>query len=223
MLARIANPARTLVAASGKRQFSAAASGSFKLPDLQYDFGALEPSISAQIMEIHYTKHHQTYITNLNASLEQYEDAQAKGDVAKMIALQGAIKFNGGGHVNHTLFWENLAPNAGGEPEGDLANAITSKWGSFDAFKKDMSATTAAVQGSGWGWLAFDPKAKDVKIVTCANQDPCSTTGCVPLLGIDVWEHAYYLDYKNVRPDYLNAIWDVVNWDTVAARYSAAK
>jgi len=127
MLARIANPARTLVAASGKRQFSAAASGSFKLPDLQYDFGALEPSISAQIMEIHYTKHHQTYITNLNASLEQYEDAQAKGDVAKMIALQGAIKFNGGGHVNHTLFWENLAPNAGGEPEGDLANAITSK------------------------------------------------------------------------------------------------
>ena len=196
---------------------------SFKLPDMKYDFGALEPSISAKIMEIHYTKHHQTYVNNLNVALEQYADAQAKGDMAKMIALQGAIKFNGGGHVNHTLFWENLGPGKGGAPTGDIGNAITAKWGSFDAFKKEFNATTAAVQGSGWGWLSYDPKNKGLAIVTCANQDPCSTTGTVPLLGIDVWEHAYYLDYKNVRPDYLNAIWNVVNWDTVAARYAAAK
>jgi len=202
------------------------ASQSYKLPDLSYDYGALEPAISGQIMELHHSKHHATYVNNLNATLEKYADAEAKGDVATMIALQSAIKFNGGGHVNHTLFWENLAPpssGGGGEPTGALADAINSKWGSFDAFKTDMNATTAAVQGSGWGWLAYDPKAKGLCIATCSNQDPCSTTGCVPLLGIDVWEHAYYLDYKNVRPDYLKAIWNVVNFDAVAKRFEDAK
>ncbi|CAK9047237.1 Superoxide dismutase [Mn] [Durusdinium trenchii] len=226
MLANLAQ--KTVQRAGAARSFHAAAAAStaYKLPDLAYDFGALEPAISGQIMEIHYTKHHQTYVTNLNATLEKYAEAEAKQDVASMIALQGALKFNGGGHVNHTLFWENLAPpsqGGGGEPTGDLAAAIDAKWGSFDAFKKEMNATTAAVQGSGWGWLAYDPAAKGLRIVTCANQDPCSTTGCKPLLGIDVWEHAYYLDYKNVRPDYLNAIWDVVNFDTVAKRLAAAQ
>mmetsp|Transcript_11897 Transcript_11897/g.14811 ORF Transcript_11897/g.14811 Transcript_11897/m.14811 type:complete len:229 (+) Transcript_11897:160-846(+) len=208
---------------NGTRAFS---SQTFTLPDLAYDYAELEPSISATIMNIHHTKHHQTYITNLNTSLEKYADAEAKGDIAAMIALQSAIKFNGGGHVNHTLFWENLAPNGkgGGEnPTGDLANAINGKWGSFDAFKSEFNATTAGVQGSGWGWLAYDPKAKDICIVTCGNQDPCSTTGTVPLLGIDVWEHAYYLDYKNVRPDYLNAIYDVLNWNVAGKRYAKAK
>jgi len=210
---------------SAGRSFSAAAAISYSLPSLAFDYAELEPSVSARIMEIHHSKHHQTYVTNLNASLEKYAAAEAKKDIATCIALQGAIKFNGGGHVNHTLFWENLAPKSkggGGSPSGELGKAIDAKWGNFDNFKSTMSATTAAVQGSGWGWLGYDPAEKGLKIVTCANQDPCSTTGCVPLLGIDVWEHAYYLDYVNVRPDYLKAIWDVVDFKTVESRFAAA-
>merc|ERR1719453_1770938 len=196
------------------------------LPDLGYDYGELEPAISGQIMEIHHSKHHQTYVTNLNNVLDQYSDAEARNDVAAMIALQPAIKFNGGGHVNHSIFWTNLAPpgkGGGGEPSGELADLINAEFGSFDAFKTKFNATTAAVQGSGWGWLAYDQASGRVAITTCANQDPCSTTGLVPLLGVDVWEHAYYLQYKNVRPDYLNAIWNVVNFDNVAARLAEAK
>lgn len=228
MLSRVAQASRRTAALAGKRCFSAAAAagGPAKLPDLDYDYGALEPVISGEIMELHHSKHHNTYVTNYNNAMEQYEDAAARGDTAAMIALQGAIKFNGGGHVNHSIFWTNLAPagnGGGGEPTGDLAAAINSSFGSFDAFKTKFSATTAAVQGSGWGWLGYDKANDRVVIQTCANQDPLSTTGLVPLLGIDVWEHAYYLQYKNVRPDYLNAIWDVVNWGNVAERYSAAK
>ncbi|GLE01384.1 hypothetical protein PINS_up010214 [Pythium insidiosum] len=197
-----------------------------KLPDLPYDFGALEPVISAEIMQLHHQKHHQAYVTNYNAALEQFAEAEHKGDHAKMIALQPALRFNGGGHVNHSIFWTNLAPpkqGGGGEPEGELLKAIEAEFSSFENFKKTFSAKTAAVQGSGWGWLGYSPEQKRVQIVTCANQDPCSTTGLVPLLGIDVWEHAYYLQYKNVRPDYLNAIWKVVNWQNVEERFLVAK
>eukprot|EP00466_Bigelowiella_natans_P020703 jgi/Bigna1/41304/e_gw1.51.118.1 len=193
------------------------------LPDLNYDYGALEPTVSAKIMELHHSKHHQTYVTNLNAALETYADAEAKGDTAKMIALQGAIKFNGGGHVNHTIFWENLAPTSAGGgdgPTGDLLAAIEAKWGSMDNFMKSFNAKTAAIQGSGWGWLGYSADS-GLDIVTMANQDPL--TSHTPLLGIDVWEHAYYLDYLNARPKYLESIWKVVNWKDVAARYEAAK
>lgn len=202
------------------------ASQSYKLPDLKYDYGELEPAISGTIMKIHHTKHHQTYINNLNQALEKYSDAEAKTDLGAMIALQNAIKFNGGGHVNHTLFWENLAPKGkgGGElPSGELSKYIERKWGSFENFKNEFNTVTGAIQGSGWGWLAYDPKAKDVCIVTCQNQDPCSVTGTVPLLGIDVWEHAYYLDYKNVRADYLKAIYQVLNFKKAEERFLKAR
>mmetsp|Transcript_16067 Transcript_16067/g.27708 ORF Transcript_16067/g.27708 Transcript_16067/m.27708 type:complete len:235 (+) Transcript_16067:62-766(+) len=196
------------------------------LPDLPYDYGALEPIISAEIMKIHHQKHHQAYVNNFNIAQEKYLDAEAKGDISTMVSLQGAIKFNGGGHVNHSIFWTNLAPPTcgGGEaPTGDLSHAINSEFGSLQAFQDKFSAVTAAVQGSGWGWLGYDKAAKKLAIATCANQDPLSITGLVPLLGIDVWEHAYYLQYKNMRPDYLKAIWKVVNWRNVAERYAAAK
>merc|ERR1712107_417719 len=156
------------------------------LPELPYDFNALEPVISADIMRLHHSKHHQTYVNNYNIQLEQYQEAESKGDIAKMIALQPAIKFNGGGHVNHSIFWTNLAPpkaGGGGAPEGDLAEAINASFGSFDAFKTTFSAKTAAVQGSGWGWLGYCKESNSVKYVACANQDPLSTTGLIPLLG----------------------------------------
>lgn len=165
-------------------------------------------------------------MTNLNAALQQYAEAQQKNDMQKMIALQGAIKFNGGGHVNHSLFWQNLAsPKEGGgaPPTGALADAINAQFGSLDAFITKFNAQTAAVQGSGWGWLGLNKETGKVAIATTANQDPLSTVGLVPLLGIDVWEHAYYLQYKNVRPDYLKAVWKVVNWAEVGKRFAAAK
>lgn len=203
---------------------SAPSGGKHTLPDLSYDYAALEPCVSAETMTIHHTKHHNTYVTNLNASLEKLDAAVSAGDVSSIIGLQGALKFNGGGHLNHTLFWENLAPAADSElKDGPLKDAIIAKFGSFDAMKADVSAMSVAVQGSGWGWLGYDSKSKQIVAATCANQDPLqATTGLVPLLGIDVWEHAYYVDYRNVRPDYVKAVWDVINWDVVEKRFIAA-
>ncbi|GBG29704.1 Superoxide dismutase Mn, mitochondrial [Hondaea fermentalgiana] len=226
MLAR-ASAAKTLLARAGTRQMSAASlAGTFKLPDLDYDYGALEPHVSAKIMEVHHTKHHQAYVTNLNATLEKYAEAEEKGDMATMIALQTPLKFNGGGHVNHCLFWDNLAPpssGGGGEPSGDIGSAIQNKWGGFEDFKKEFAAKAVGVQGSGWCWLAWDPTEKSVRIVTTANQDPCSTTGCKPLLGLDVWEHAYWWDVQNRRPEYIENSWNIYNWSKVEERFKAAK
>lgn len=192
------------------------------LPALDYDYKALEPVVKGEIMEIHHSKHHATYVNNLNATEEKVQEALSKSDAEAIIGLHGALKFNGGGHINHTIFWKNLSPGGGGLPTGDLLSAIEANFGSFDAFKTKMSTATIAIQGSGWGWLGMDPEKKSLAIATCANQDPLlKTTGLVPLLGIDVWEHAYYLQYKNVRPDYVKAIWDIVNWEDVAARYAA--
>jgi len=175
-------------------------------------------------MQLHHAKHHNTYVTNFNVTMEKYADAEAKGDIATMIALQGAIKFNGGGHVNHSIFWQNLCPPKDFEPPtGALASAIESQFGSLEAMQTKFSAAAAGVQGSGWGWLGYNKASGKVEITTTANQDPCSVTGLVPLLGVDVWEHAYYLQYKNVRPDYLKAVWTIVNWKDVAARFEAAK
>lgn len=194
----------------------------YKLPDLSYDFNALEPVISAEIMQLHYSKHHNAYVTNLNVALEKYREAESKGDIAAMIALEPAIRFNGGGHVNHSIFWTNLAPvsQGGGQtPDGALAEALKKEFGSVESFIEKMSAQTAAIQGSGWGWLGCHKDSKKLVITTCGNQDPLSTQGLVPLLGIDVWEHAYYLQYKNVRADYIKNIWKIVNWKNVEERY----
>ncbi|TGZ67928.1 hypothetical protein CRM22_004528 [Opisthorchis felineus] len=195
-----------------------------KLPDLPYDFNALEPTISADIMRLHYTKHHATYVSNLNIAEEQVAEAMAKNDITKAISLQPAVRFNGGGHINHSIFWHNLSPKGGGTPKGSLSNAIIADFGSFEEFKSKLSALTIGIQGSGWGWLGLNPTTKRLQLATCANQDPLEgTTGLKPLLGIDVWEHAYYLQYKNVRADYVKAIWNIINWDDVAARFDSAR
>ncbi|CAB4470326.1 mitochondrial Mn-superoxide dismutase [Rhizophagus irregularis] len=196
----------------------------YTLPDLPYDYNALEPIISADIMKVHHEKHHQAYVNGLNVAEEKFEQALKDKDVISQIALQPALKFNGGGHINHSLFWANLAPKkeGGGEPpNGELLSAIKKEFDSLENFISKFNTLTAAVQGSGWGWLGYNKTTKRVEIVTLPNQDPLTTH--VPLLGIDVWEHAYYLQYKNARPDYLKAVWEVVNWKTVAARFENAK
>jgi len=194
------------------------------LPDLAYDYSALEPVISAEIMQLHHSKHHQTYVNNYNVASEKLSEAIAKDDASAIIGLQGAIKFNGGGNINHSIFWQNLCPEKdSGEPEGALLEAINRDFGSVQAMQDKLSASTVAVQGSGWGWLGYNKANNKLQIATCANQDPLeATTGLVPLFGIDVWEHAYYLQYKNVRPDYVKAIFKVANWKDVAARLAAA-
>ncbi len=197
-----------------------------ELPDLPYDYGDLEPVISAKIMELHHSKHHAGYVKNFNALMEKTAPSIEKHDVAAVIAAHNGLKFNGGGHVNHSIFWTNLAPpsQGGGEPPaGDLAKEIDQTWGSLDNFIADFNGTAGPIQGSGWCWLGYCPKSKRLQLATCCNQDPLSTKGLVPLLGVDVWEHAYYLDYENRRPDYLKAIWGVVNWKNVAQRYQDAK
>ncbi|GMH33452.1 hypothetical protein BSKO_01286 [Bryopsis sp. KO-2023] len=204
--------------------FATRFASTYSLPDLPYDYGALQPHISGEIMELHHKKHHATYVANFNVAMEKHAEAESKGDAAGMIACHSAIKFNGGGHVNHSIFWKNLCPAKDFElPSGELAAAINDQFGSLDNLIAKFNPTTAAVQGSGWGWLGFNKASQKLQIETCANQDPLSTKGLVPLLGIDVWEHAYYLQYKNVRPNYLKAVWSVVNWKDVGERYRAAK
>jgi len=204
----------------------ATANQSYTLPELPYDYAALEPVISADIMKVHHQKHHATYVSNLNAALEKHAAAEAKHDIGTQIQLQSAIKFNGGGHINHSIFWTNLAPKSqqgGGAPDGEIAKAINTEFGSLDKFISTFNTQTAAIQGSGWGWLGYNKETGRIQIQTLANQDPLATTGLVPLLGVDVWEHAYYLQYKNARADYLKAIWQVVNWNNVEARFKQAK
>ncbi|XP_065842424.1 superoxide dismutase [Mn], mitochondrial-like [Oscarella lobularis] len=193
------------------------------LPDLPYDYSALEPTISGQIMELHHSKHHAAYVNNLNIAEEKLGEAISKNDTGAHIALQPALKFNGGGHINHSIFWTNLCPGGSAHPKGDLMNAITKDFGSLENLQTALSAKAVAVQGSGWAWLGYSKSENRLQLAACANQDPLeATTGLVPLLGIDVWEHAYYMQYKNVRPDYVKAIWDVVNWENVLQRFVAA-
>lgn len=194
---------------------------SYQLPELPYDFNALEPVISAEIMELHYSKHHKAYVTNLNAALEKYHEAETKNDVSQMISLQAAIKFNGGGHINHSIFWTILASPSKithDAPGGELAKMIARDFGSFEQFKEKLTNAAIGIQGSGWGWLGFNKGLKRLEIATCANQDPLSAQGLIPLLGIDVWEHAYYLQYKNERKKYVEAIWKIFNWKQVEER-----
>lgn len=198
---------------------------SYQLPDLPYDYNALEPVISAEIMELHYSKHHRAYVTNLNAALEKYHQAETKNDISAMITLQSAIKFNGGGHINHSIFWTNLGPvskGAGGAPKGELLKAIERDFGTFDVFKEKFNATATAIQGSGWGWLAYNKGSKVLEIVALSNHDLLSSMGLVPIFTVDVWEHAYYLQYKNLRGDFVKAIWQVLNWRNMEERFNKA-
>ncbi|KAL1748314.1 Manganese/iron superoxide dismutase [Schizophyllum fasciatum] len=203
-----------------------ASRGVHTLPDLPYAYDALEPHISGEIMQLHHSKHHQTYVNGLNAAEEAYAKLQSEGStttaVKDAIKLQSALKFNGGGHINHSLFWKNLAPQADGGGHlapGPLADAIARDFGSLDGLKKQLNAATAGVQGSGWGWLGHNGGTGKLEVVTTANQDPLLTH--TPILGIDIWEHAFYLQYRNVKPDYLNAIWNVINFKEAEARFAA--
>ncbi|KIW54849.1 hypothetical protein PV05_07182 [Exophiala xenobiotica] len=195
------------------------------LPKLPYALNALEPSISGQIMDLHYNRHHQTYITNLNNALTTHAEALSTGNLIKQLELQPAIKFNAGGHINHTLFWEGLTPVSSGDSDlgkaaPNLHQAIVQRWGSVEAFRAAWEATALGIQGSGWAWLVKSP-AKDgstLEITTSKDQD-LPATGKLAILGIDMWEHAYYLQYWNNKKDYVNKIWDVLNWKTAEKRY----
>lgn len=201
----------------------------YTLPNLPYAHDALEPHIDTQTMQIHHGKHHQAYITNVNKALEAYPDLAAKPveELVKNLAsvpeaIRNVVRNNGGGHANHSLFWEVLSPSGGGAPTGDLAAAINGTFGSFDAFKEKLSAAAATRFGSGWAWLSVDA-AGNLVVESTPNQDSPLTEGRTPILGLDVWEHAYYLKYQNRRPDYVAAFYNVINWNEVARRYAAAK
>ena len=200
----------------------------YSLPQLPYEYDALEPHIEKETMNIHHTKHHNTYVTNLNAALEGQEELAAKSledllaDIESVPEnIRTAVRNNGGGHANHTLFWEILSPNGGGQPEGELAEAITAKFGSFESFKEEFAKAATTRFGSGWAWLTV--KDGELELYSTANQDSPLMEGKTPILGLDVWEHAYYLNYQNRRPEYINSFWNVVNWDEVTKRYAAAK
>lgn len=200
----------------------------YKLPELSYAFDALEPVVDTKTMNIHYSKHHQGYTNNLNAALEKFPEV-AKTDVVELIKdlnlvpeeIRGAVRNNGGGYLNHTLFWEVMTPNGAKAPKGELLSAIEATFGSFEEFKEKFSTAATTRFGSGWAWLAVDSNKKLV-VLSTPNQDSPLSDGLTPILGLDVWEHAYYLNYQNRRPDYISAWWDVVNWDVVTEKYNAA-
>ncbi len=199
----------------------------YKLPELTYAYDALEPHFDAKTMEIHHSKHHQTYITNVNAALAgtEFADTEINELIANLDAIpadkQGAVRNNGGGHANHSFFWEVIAPGGSKTPVGEVAAAIDAKFGSFEAFKEAFAAAGTTRFGSGWAWLIVD--GDGVAVTSTPYQDSPVMEGKTPILGLDVWEHAYYLNYQNRRPDYIAAFWNVVNWDVVEAKFQAAK
>ena len=199
----------------------------YEVPDLPYAYDALEPHIDEATMKVHHDKHHQAYVDKANAALEgtEWADADVEDVLRSLDSLpadkQGPVRNNAGGHYNHSLFWEMLSPDGGGAPEGDLGAAIDEAFGSFDAFKDEFNNAGITRFGSGWAWLVWD--GSGLAVVSTANQDSPVSDGQVPLLGADVWEHAYYLKYQNRRPDYLDAFWNVVNWDYVASRLAEAR
>jgi Fe-Mn family superoxide dismutase len=199
-----------------------------ELPKLPYPYDALEPHIDARTMEIHHTKHHQAYVNGLNAALEKAPDLQKKsleellkGISAVPEAIRTAVRNHGGGHVNHTLFWQIMGPKQGGEPKGKLADALKSTFGGFDKFKEQFTAAATTRFGSGWAWLV--QAGGRLEVLSTANQDSPLMDGKTPILGLDVWEHAYYLKYQNKRPDYIGAWWNVVNWEEAGRRFEGAR
>lgn len=195
----------------------------YELPALDYAYDALEPHISAEIMELHHTKHHQNYVNGANAALEKLEDARKNGYIGVAVtALSKDLAFNLGGHTNHSLFWKNLAPNAGGTPTGALAEAIDRDFGSFEAFQAHYEAAALGLQGSGWAVLAYDKIGERLVIEQMTDQQGNLSVDLAPILLLDMWEHAFYLQYKNVKADYVKAVWNVFNWDEAGRRYDAA-
>ncbi len=194
----------------------------YKLPELTYDYSALEPHISARIMELHHSKHHQAYVTGANAALEAMDEARANNNFGTLPKLQKDLAFNLGGHVNHSIFWQNLSPE-GGEVSGNLSAAIDEFFGSFDGFKNHFSAAAVGIQGSGWAYLAWDALGNRLVIGQLYDQQGNIAMGNIPLLMLDMWEHAFYLDYQNVKADYVKAFWNIVNWADVAKRFDSVK
>jgi superoxide dismutase, Fe-Mn family len=200
----------------------------FELPQLPYAYDALEPHIDKETMNIHHTKHHNAYVTNLNNAIQGNAELESKS-VEEIVAnldtvpeaIRTAVRNNGGGHANHSLFWQVLSPNGGGAPSGELADAITKKFGSFESFKEEFNKAATTRFGSGWAWLVVNNG--ELEITSTPNQDSPLSDGKTPVLGLDVWEHAYYLKYQNRRPEYITSFWNVVNWDEVTKRYNAAK
>ncbi len=195
----------------------------YTLPELDYDYAALEPYYSAEVLELHHDKHHAAYVAGVNDALEQLEKARVGDDFGAITGLEKKLAFNLSGHVLHTLFWKNLSPDSGGEPTGELAAAIDEYFGSFERFQRQLTEATVTVQGSGWGALAWEPLGERLYIAQIYDHQDNIGQSSGPLLVIDAWEHAYYLQYKNVRADYVKAIWNVVNWDDVASRFDRAR
>ncbi|MFW6598815.1 superoxide dismutase [Propionibacteriaceae bacterium Y2011] len=195
----------------------------YTLPDLDYDYGALAPHIAPEIMELHHSKHHNTYVTGANTALEKLEEARAGGDFANINKLEKDLAFNLGGHVNHSVFWKNMSPDGGGEPTGELASAIDEFFGGFEGFKGQFAANAAGIQGSGWSVVAWDILGARLNMFQLFDQQGNVPLGQVPVVQLDMWEHAFYLQYKNVKADYVDAWWNVVNWADAEARLAAAR
>ena len=195
----------------------------YTLPELPYDYSALEPHISGKIMELHHSKHHKTYVDGANTALEKLEEARSKGDFANVNKLEKDLAFHLGGHVNHSVFWKNMTPNGGGRPQGELASALDEFFGSFEGFQKHFNENAKAIQGSGWSVLAWDALGKRLNVLQLFDQQGNVPLGQTPLLQLDMWEHAYYLQYKNVKADYVEAWWNVVNWADVTERLTKAQ
>ncbi|GAA4525684.1 MULTISPECIES: superoxide dismutase [Nonomuraea] len=197
--------------------------GDYTLPDMPYDYAALEPAITGEILELHHAKHHAAYVKGANDTLEKLAEARDKGEFGGLVGLEKTFAFNLSGHVLHTIFWENLSPDGGDRPDGDLGAAIDEHFGSFDAFRKQLTTATATVQGSGWGVLAWEPLGRRLVVEQVYDHHGNVGMNTTPLLVFDAWEHAYYLQYRNVRPDYVEKLWDLINWNDVISRYDAAR
>ena len=195
----------------------------YVLPDLPYDYGALEPHISAKIMQLHHDKHHKTYVDGANTTLESLEEARSKSDFARIAALEHALAFHLSGHVLHSLFWKNLSPDGGGKPAGELASALDRDFGGFDGFKQQLTKAAATCMGSGWGALAWDTLSGRLITLQIHDHESQTVQGAIPLLVLDAWEHAYYLQYKNAKTDFFSAIWNIFDWDDVAQKLKAAR
>jgi Fe-Mn family superoxide dismutase len=196
---------------------------SYSLPELPYGYSALEPHYSAENLEVHHSKHHAAYVAGANATAERLAEARAAGDYAGLVGLEKTLAFNISGHVLHSMFWKNLAPDGGGRPEGELAAAIDDQFGSFEAFRAQLGQAAVLVQGSGWGALAFEPLGRRLIVEQIYDHHANVANGAIPLLVFDVWEHAYYLQYRNVRADFVDALWNLVNWPDVAERFARAQ
>ena len=195
----------------------------YNLPDLTYDYGSLEPHISGKIMELHHSKHHAAYVAGINGALAALEEAREKNDFGNINKLQKDLAFHLGGHINHSIFWKNLSPDSEGRPEGELAAAITEFFGSFEAFQAHFNATALGIQGSGWAFLAWDSLGERLVIEQLYDQQGNVAPATIPVLMLDMWEHAFYLDYLNVKGDYVKAFWNIVSWSDVQTRFEAAR